>query len=226
MASVTLVPLPPSLGNGVERRLPRNRKTKNLSGKRYDRCVVLGFAGFKGPFGAWLCECKCGAQFVRTGAALERGGREGCGCFRNKSSIPKSVRTIWSSMIARCNNPRHASYHLYGKRGIRVCKRWRFSVEDFARDIGKRPSTKHVIVRSNTRGHFTPSNCRWGLSKEIPKGVPPRLITHGGKTLSLSGWAREIGIRPEAMRLRANKCLANGWDLSVAVTTPVRRWGN
>lgn len=226
MSSLRLVQLPPSLRKGVERRLPQNRKAKNLTGKRYDRCVVLGFAGFKGSFGAWLCQCKCGTQFIRTSAALERGGREGCGCFKKKSPIPKPIRRIWSSMIARCNDPRHASYRLYGKRGIRVCKRWLSSVEAFAHDMGKRPSSKHVVVRRNDHVDFTPGNCRWGLSREIPKGVPPRLITCLGKTLSLSGWARVLGIRPEAMRLRANKCLANGWDLSVAVTTPVRRWGS
>jgi hypothetical protein len=223
MVSVTLIQFPPSLRKGIKRRLPRNGKYKDLTGKQYDRCLVLGFAGFKGPFAAWLCRCQCGSRFVRNGAALERGGREGCGCFRNKSAIPKSIRGIWSSMIARCVDPQHESYHLYGKRGIRVCKRWSNSVEAFAHDMGKRPSTKHRLVRRNNRGNFTPRNCRWGLGEEVPGRLPPRLITHGGRTLSLSGWARELGIRPEAMRLRANKCLANGWDLSVAVTTPVRR---
>ena len=223
MPTIKLVKLPPSLRKGVERRLPRIQKLKNLAGKKYDRCEVLGFAGYKGPFTAWLCQCRCGTKFVRRGADLERGGREGCGCFRNKSSIPAPVRQMWRSVLGRCYNPRHISYRLYGQRGIRVCKRWRDSLEAFARDMGEWPSTKHLVVRINDRGNFSPSNCRWGTRRDICNGLAPRLITHDGKTLTLSGWARVLGIRPNAMRQRANKCLANGWDLSVAVTTPVRR---
>lgn len=138
--SIKLAALPGSLRKGIDRRLPNMRsKFKDLTGKKYNRCKVLGFVGYKGAFAAWLCRCQCGKPFVRTGAALEYGGRTGCGCFRNPSSVPKSVRHIFWSIVARCYDPRHASYHLYGKRGIRVCERWLSSVELFAKDMGGTP---------------------------------------------------------------------------------------
>jgi hypothetical protein len=165
-AGLILVDLPRSLKRGVERRLPRTRKFKDLTGKKYNRCVVLGFAGYKGPFAAWLCRCKCGTQFVRAGAALEQGARTGCGCFRNPSPVPEPIRAIYWSILARCDDRRHESYHLYGKLGIRVCKRWRSSVELFAKDMGKRPSAKHYVVRKDRRRDFTPANCRWALNRD------------------------------------------------------------
>ena len=177
---IVIVDVPRRLRKGVKRRLPRGGKFKDLTGMTYDRCHVLGFAGYKGPFAAWLCKCRCGNLFVREGAYLQRSHRKStsCGCFK-KSPIPEYLRVARQSLIARCYNPRHKQYETYGKRGITVCKRWLTSVEKFAEDMGPRPSPKHFIAQRNKRGNFTPNNCYWGTYRDRPL-TRAREITHNG----------------------------------------------
>jgi hypothetical protein len=127
------------------------------------------------------------------------------------------------SLIARCNNPRHQQYKTYGKLGITVCKRWLNSVEKFAEDMGPRPSPKHVIARRNKRGNFTPNNCYWGTYRDRPL-TRAREITHNGKTQCLTAWAKEMGISRQAMHIRVELCRKSGLDLSIALTTPLRKW--
>ena len=173
-------PMPSRLRKGLERRLPRGGKFKDLTGRKYDRFQILGFAGYKGPFAAWLCQCRCGNLFVREGAYLAPAHRKiaSCGCSK-KSPVPEYLRVAWQSMIARCHNPRHQQYETYGKRGITVCKRWLNSVEKFAEDMGPRPSPRHVVARRNKRGNFTPNNCYWGTYRDRPL-TRAREITHNG----------------------------------------------
>jgi hypothetical protein len=43
----------------------------------------------------------------------------------------------------------------------------------------------------------------------------PLLLTRGTVTLSVSGWAREVGLRPQTLHAR----LRRGWSLERAVAT-------
>lgn len=77
---------------------------------------------------------------------------------------------IWSMMKARCNNPNHTYYHLYGGKGITVCDRWNNSFQAFVEDVGERPSTKHTIDRyPDKNGHYGPDNFRWATWHEQNK---------------------------------------------------------
>ena len=192
---------------------------KDLTGTKFGLCRVLGFAGYKGAFSAWLCRCQCGNKFVREGARLARGHRQSCGCrWYQKSPIPKYIRSTWYSMNSRCYNRRNNQYHAYGKLGIKVCKRWRRSIESFAHDMGPRPSPRHFFTRRDKSGNFTPKNCFWSPSRHSKRW---REITHDGKTQNLAAWADELGISREAMRYRVNECLRRGIDVALAVTTPI-----
>ena len=58
------------------------------------------------------------------------------------------LRHLWQSMKDRCSKPTNIAYKYYGKRGIRVCERWR-SFARFIEDMGPRPSGAHSLDRIN-----------------------------------------------------------------------------
>lgn len=71
------------------------------------------------------------------------------------------MRRVWRNMIYRCYKPTSYGYWWYGGRGIKVCKRWLESFEDFVRDVGLRPSVGLSIDRINNDGDYEPENVRW-----------------------------------------------------------------
>jgi hypothetical protein len=84
--------------------------------------------------------------------------------------------------------------------------------------MGPRPSPKHIVVRRNKRGNYTPTNCYWATRYDAYRRIG-RLITYNGKTQKLSRWAAELGVSREAMRLRVERCLRSGLDELAAITT-------
>jgi hypothetical protein len=163
---VTLVDLPKSLRKGIERRLPRGGRFNDLSGRKYGHWLVIGFAGFRGRFAAWLCRCKCGKLSVIEGAQLGQSRRsQSCGCIGRLSSTARSMQSILNSIKSRCYRRSDPSFHRYGALGITVCQRWLDSAEAFVADMGPRPSQGHTLMRRDLAGNFTPENCFWGLGR-------------------------------------------------------------
>jgi hypothetical protein len=80
----------------------------------------------------------------------------------------KPEHAVWRSMLARCDNSNNASYHYYGGRGIKVCKRWK-EYQNFIEDMGERPSKEYSLERINTNADYKPSNCRWATRSEQQK---------------------------------------------------------
>ena len=99
------------------------------------------------------CGCLLKIQGSINGKATRKHGH-----YRN--GRPSRTYTSWQAMKDRCFNTNHVNYHLYGGRGITVCKRWVKSFKNFLKDMGKRPPLK-TLDRKNTNRNYTPSNCRW-----------------------------------------------------------------
>jgi len=78
---------------------------------------------------------------------------------------PSATYRSWRLMLGRCYNPSNNKYKLYGKRGVRVCARWRTSFESFLADMGERPQGT-TLDRKDSTGHYTPSNCKWSTPTE------------------------------------------------------------
>lgn len=80
--------------------------------------------------------------------------------------------TAIRSAFQRCTNPKNASYHRYGGRGIRVCEEWcegedmMIGVLRFMEHIGSRPSCDHSLDRIDNDGHYEPGNVRWATAKQ------------------------------------------------------------
>jgi len=122
----------------------------------------------------------------------------------------------WAAMRARCLSPSAGNFKRYGAKGITICKRWN-SFENFLADIGERP-TGLSLERKNSKKPYSPSNCRWASAKEQAVNRSSTvMLTHLGKSMCLSDWAKQLTIQPYALKLRINR-----WGLEKALTTPPR----
>lgn len=83
------------------------------------------------------------------------------GLSQNKSSTYRS----WLMMRNRCNNTNAIDFKYYGGRGIKVCQRWN-SFLLFRKDMGDKPTPRHTIGRKNSKGNYSPRNCRWETRRQ------------------------------------------------------------
>lgn len=178
----------------------------------------------------WRCNCMCGEITEVYGSNLKNGYVKSCGCWRKERAggLNKSHgRThtaeykTWQSMRERCYYEKAISFPIYGKRGIRVCRRWQTSFKNFLVDMGLRP-TGTSIDRIDPNGDYTPTNCRW-VTRTVQDNNrrTSRFITIDGKCRSVADWARLVKCASRAViYYRLNK----GWEPKQAVFTPTRAW--
>ncbi len=116
----------------------------------------------------------------------------------------------WEGMKARCRN---LSDPIYGGRGITYDPRWA-SFEAFVADMGDRPEGTTLERRDNALG-YTKANCAWATAREqtLNRSIT-RWITHGGRTMCLSDWARELGVSHQKLLYRINA----GWPVEKTLT--------
>ena len=209
-------------------------KVKDMSGQTFGALTVLSRIGHKTKSRShyWECQCICGNVTEVSGSNLRSGAVASCGCVaRQATSIRNQthghtagagatrVYRIWSCMLTRCYNPDRASWQDYGGRGIKVCDRWRESFENFYADMGEPPTPRHTLDRyPDNGGDYSPDNCRWAtMSQQARNRRSTRMIEYQGRTMAISDWADEYGIKLACLTGRLN----NGWDIEKALTTPV-----
>ena len=147
-------------------------KLKDLKGQTFGRLTVLSFTEVnKNHKAVWLCRCSCGTEAQILSGSLVNGATESCGCkaldvrtTHGQTYTPEY--RVWKGIKMRCYYKKARYYPIYGGRGIKVCKRWLNSFENFISDMGQRPSEKHTIERLNNDGDYTPGNCVWGTTKQ------------------------------------------------------------
>lgn len=82
------------------------------------------------------------------------------------NAAKRAVYNTWSGMRQRCLNPKCEGYSRYGGRGIKICKRWLDSFQNFFNDMGAKPSPDLTIERLDNDGNYTPSNCVWATRSQ------------------------------------------------------------
>lgn len=181
---------------------------KDLSGQRFGRLLVIGFAGFVGRSkSSWNVSCDCGAVKIVRGTSLLSGGSKSCGCMKSIICAEVNIRhgmarhrmeareyLVWSSMKRRCLNPNDRNYPNYGGRGINVCDRWIDSFENFYSDMGPRPPGQYSIERNDNSGNYEPSNCRWATKEEQVNNKRNNIVVvFRGEKMTLSQAVRAAG---------------------------------
>lgn len=200
---------------------------KDLTGKRFGKLTVVRFSHTQNKNSVWLCSCDCGGFSKSLAPGLNGGRVLSCGCARREASrgrwlihgnSTKAEHKAWRSMHDRCENPKHKSYYNYGGRGISVCERWN-TFENFYADLGPRPTLKHSIDRIDNESGYSPQNCRWATRDEQANNKRTNCVfTLGGKSQTLTAWAKEVGVSISSIRGR----MSRGWSLEQALTTHKR----
>ena len=124
----------------------------------------------------WKCICECGNVKWVQSSHLINGNSKSCGCWNREIAVINNTTHglskipeygIYKNMIRRCYVPTAAFYADYGGRGIQVCDRWRGEngLQNFLSDMGRRPSIKYSLDRTNNNGNYEPLNCKWITKK-------------------------------------------------------------
>lgn len=177
----------------------------DMTGQRHGRLTVVHRIPAKGQ-ARWLCRCDCGQETTVRGSELREGKTLSCGCWRRERvrrastthghaprGAPTATYRTWTAMQRRCRDTRDVHWPQYGGRGIRVCDRW-MDYAAFLADMGERP-TGLTLDRIDNDRDYAPDNCRWATGSQQSNNTRlTHLMTHDGRTQSLSAWARELGL--------------------------------
>ncbi len=180
----------------------------------------------------WVCLCVCGNTVEVDANRLRFGVTKSCGCRMRRVLIARNLamtkhgqaRTYnasptykaWVHMIARCEDQTRPGYKYYGKLGIKIEPRWRDSFENFFQDMGERPEGMTLDRKDSTKD-YGPGNCRWATTLDQNKNRTSNvLLTLNGETLIVADWARRLGCKVSALRMRLSK----GWSVEKALTEP------
>ncbi len=151
-------------------------------------------------------------------ACLPRHGHSSSGGSRK----PSPTYSSWSSMIARCYEPRCNGYERYGGRGITVSDRWRGDggFERFLADVGERPSRAHSLDRIDNDRPYEPGNVRWVTPKEQQRNRRDNVrVSAFGREATLAEWSERTGIPDYQIARR----LKSGWPAEQALTQTTDR---
>ncbi len=209
---------------------------KNLTGMRFGRLTVEGFAGRirdpKGlPIKCWSCRCDCGKPIVVRNGAL-RGNTRSCGCWKHeimltlyrthghagKGKNASGIYQSWRGMKGRCLDPNNGAYKWYGGRGITIHQDW-MVFENFLRDLGPAWSPGMTLDRKDVNLGYHPGNVRW-----VPQSMQGRnrtdniFLTFNGETKLLVEWADLLKIKSNTLHGRIKR---NGWSVEKALSTKV-----
>lgn len=118
----------------------------------------------------------------------------------------------------RCSNVNNQDYHNYGGRGIKVCKRWQ-ELDNFIKDMGDKPSKEHSLDRIDNDGDYEPYNCRWASKEQQDNNKRTNVyLEYKGEKMTLSRWARKLGISKEVMHYR----IKAGWSVEDIIEKKIR----
>lgn len=202
-------------------------RTKDETGNVYGKLTVLGYAGksIKSKAGSyWRCRCECGNELDVVGSTLRNGKTRSCsaGCGKTTHGMRGTPEyQCWQDMRSRCHNPEDPGFINYGGRGIYVVEEWRNSFSQFLADMGLKPAGNRISIgRIDNDGPYCPANCRWETQEQQHNNKrTSRHLTYDGITLTVTQWARRIGMHPNTLSNR----ILSGWSVASAITTPTFR---
>ena len=94
------------------------------------------------------------------------------------------------------------------------------SFASFVEDMGLKPEGL-TLDRIDNDGNYEPGNCRWATAAEQGKNQRRCFfIEHAGRRMTLTDWARELGIHEITLSTRLR---TRGWSVERAFFTPIQK---
>lgn len=200
------------------------------SGDKYGKFTVLSDTEpYRLPSGqinrAVLCECECGNIKTVRVAHLTRGRISSCGCIQGErhGECKSLLYNVWRGMKNRCHCQSYPEWHLYGGKGVEVCREWRSSFLTF-KEWCNSNGWKHGlhIDRIDSNGNYEPDNCRFVTPVENSRNRSVTIMaTYRGETRSLIDILERIGMANDYETIRAR--IKRGWADQAAIDTPIRQ---
>lgn len=206
----------------------KRKVSEDLTGQVFGKLVAIKRVERLGP-SWWECVCTCGKVKEIRLNSLKAGHTKSCGCLQKESVTKHGCSSygnyhaeywIWKAMTRRTKTAKESAscYKNYRGRGITVCERWS-SFENFIADMGARPSEAHSLDRKENSEGYSPKNCRWATQQEQCRNRRSnRLLEYKGETKCLTEWAEIMKIPIDTL----SKRLGSGWEVGIALETPVR----
>ncbi|RLI83493.1 MAG: hypothetical protein DRP01_09035 [Archaeoglobales archaeon] len=190
----------------------------NLAEEKFGRLTAIErVANNKWNKAVWLCRCDCGNETTTLANHLRNGSTKSCGCLQQEAHITHGLTGhklywVWDAMKRRCKNEAHRSYKNYGNRGISVCDEWRTDFQAFYDwAMASEYEEGLTIDRINNNGNYEPDNCQFITIAENNRNQRrTRNITHDGKTMCISEWARELNVPKATLWKKLNR----GWTIA------------
>ena len=127
------------------------------------------------------------------------------------------IYETWGNMKKRCEDKTSLDYKNYGARGINVSKPWQ-TFTNFYKDMGAKPDGMTLERLNNNKG-YSKANCKWATRHEQNNNSRRnKWVSFIGYKLTVSQWARKIGIDPDLMSWRLLH-----WDKNKSLTQPQRK---
>ena len=134
----------------IHKRTKRSKPTKDLTGKRFGKWVVLKYAGLKAYNRIWLCRCDCGVQKnVFEGSLINQLSTKCLRCSRANRSVGHTKSYFaWQRL----------------KQSGSLPKKWQ-DYEAFRKDVGDAPSNDARLLRYNKYKPHATGNTYWAIIK-------------------------------------------------------------
>lgn len=131
----------------------------------------------------------------------------------------KHEYNTWRMMIKRCYDVTHNGFEWYGLEFIKVHRSWRYSFEQFLKDMGPRPKGDYQLDRLDGDYGYCKWNCAWVTRRQ---NLLNRISTvwhrcpWTGQKMCEADLCKKYGVDTQLFRTRL-KC---GWTIQRAIWEP------
>lgn len=195
----------------------------DLTGMVFGRLTVTKNTELRKSGLYWECVCECGEKKFISSAKLRNGNTRSCRCLNTELVIKRTVThglsshpiyKLWVKIKERCNNSNASNYHMYGGRGVVMCKEWENNFMSFYNWCIENGWKKGLQIDKDIKAIklgipaliYSPKMCQFVTSKVNSYNKrTSKYIEYEGKNQTIAEWAVETGIKMGTLWYRLRK---------------------